>query len=1077
MLTSLCLLAAVTVVRPQEVRVHALLVGAKTGVTSDIERLTESLAGTDLDIVKGDRSARKADVLGAIKRLRGKIHGSSDVAFIYLAGKAKRTPDMLSGNPDGFRLSMSLADGDLTTRELSKQYADLVRAKPAQIILAVDSDYAAGFAVAPSDIPTIQLFATNESETQSVDGPSHFRGLLPTFGSALADSLSESKSQTYGFLLHRLQSLRAFEMLLNRDQAVGLGDLDQVVAGFSAKPRLADSSIVLPSMSVGTDRVDGGSFSQEVKSELVGLHPFHEQHSQAQSALTLRYPLDHNGETLRTTRINLGISGSSSTLAGFESGDSPKLAIQNLFSTASIIAVDNPKPDGDGIELRVANAKLNGICDVALGDSFSLETRATGNWRPYVYVFGIDSRGNSSLLYSPDEGLPQRSEKSWNALIVAGQPSLTATRRGWLLLKAVATAVPIDPNAVLQGAFGNGPSTSYFNFSSDDKGIRITKAPAGWATGQTTLRVVDPTDERPPKVLSINIGIEHYKNPKLGEAYALNDAFELSQHFPPRSFGVDYEARVLIDKDATLESIGNAIDYASNTLRANDTLIFTISCIGIVNQKPVPTPFLLPYDADFRNGNEFRNYITLLDLRQALETVPCKNQIILIDSFRCPKYGELLSNQIMPQPGDIRDIVGADGNRLYLIDEFAAVDDKAKHGSLTSFVLKAIQDKRTDLDGDGIISSIELARCVHQRAENRVAHAGQSGSVVARQTGKGFGVSFFGRAVRPSAAATTLASWQPDIRVTHGPFVGMKEQQSNRSGNATGNEKKPYGRSGKDFAILIGTNTYDYDLFKPLTSPEFEVTRLKETLKNLGYAVDEKSVLRSPKWEDVYHCITDLSDSRNVDENDGNQLLVYIAGHGIFDGSRSIATKRGQGYIVARDSDPTDLHRQSFISWVELQTSLNVTPFKHVCVILDVCHGGKFAEVFPQRSERRGGPKPTHRDWDQFITERLAVKSRAFVGSGAEEVPDGDLIKGTDFSQAVNDWFVQTQTAEHPTDFAWLIQHLDNCELSNLPRSGEFGDSYTFAGYIFMPGAVVSGASNNVQMEDHKDNKIKPPPK
>lgn len=110
-----------------------------------------------------------------------------------------------------------------------------------------------------------------------------------------------------------------------------------------------------------------------------------------------------------------------------------------------------------------------------------------------------------------------------------------------------------------------------------------------------------------------------------------------------------------------------------------------------------------------------------------------------------------------------------------------------------------------------------------------------------------------------------------------------------------------------------------------------------------------------------------------------DQLLIFFAGHGVFDEVFK------EGYLVARDSRVDDLLKSTYLSYGELKTYIANLPCRHVFLTLDVCFGGTFdrnialAPSVKLRGKQNSDYKST-----------LQLTTRKFLSSGGKvSVPDG----------------------------------------------------------------------------------------
>lgn len=135
---------------------------------------------------------------------------------------------------------------------------------------------------------------------------------------------------------------------------------------------------------------------------------------------------------------------------------------------------------------------------------------------------------------------------------------------------------------------------------------------------------------------------------------------------------------------------------------------------------------------------------------------------------------------------------------------------------------------------------------------------------------------------------------------------------------------------GKNYAILVGTNKYN-PFFHQLQNPIQDARDIEDILKN--YYGWNTVRLENPTRSELLKAIYTAS-NRVYGPND--QLLVYVAGHGVFDKSLH------DGAIVASDSRPDDMLKDSYVLYSQLKSMIDRGTCSKVLLTLDVCFGGSF---------------------------------------------------------------------------------------------------------------------------------------
>jgi len=137
---------------------------------------------------------------------------------------------------------------------------------------------------------------------------------------------------------------------------------------------------------------------------------------------------------------------------------------------------------------------------------------------------------------------------------------------------------------------------------------------------------------------------------------------------------------------------------------------------------------------------------------------------------------------------------------------------------------------------------------------------------------------------------------------------------------------------GKYYALLIGVQDYQDSVLFDLNDPLNDVNDLYEILTtNYLFDSDNVTKLENPTYEQMVVAFDALK--RTV--NDKDNLLIFYAGHGIYDETSEL------GFWLPSDADSPE--KQNSSKWFRnsaIRDYLKAVPSKHTLLISDACFGG-----------------------------------------------------------------------------------------------------------------------------------------
>src|SRR5258706_3684466 len=178
-----------------------------------------------------------------------------------------------------------------------------------------------------------------------------------------------------------------------------------------------------------------------------------------------------------------------------------------------------------------------------------------------------------------------------------------------------------------------------------------------------------------------------------------------------------------------------------------------------------------------------------------------------------------------------------------------------------------------------------------------------------------------------------------------------------------------------DYALIVATD--DYDEWEDLTNPVFDANTIGQELQDhYGYKIEK---LLNPTTGQI---MTKIREYGKKQYNPGDQLFIFIAGHGQFD------EVFADGYIVGKNSKLNDEAKESYISHSNLRTVVANIPSNHIFLVMDVCCCG----TFDRGVAKRGQEDAMYNELNstEFVDRKLRFKTRLYVTSGGKNyVQDG----------------------------------------------------------------------------------------
>ena len=237
----------------------------------------------------------------------------------------------------------------------------------------------------------------------------------------------------------------------------------------------------------------------------------------------------------------------------------------------------------------------------------------------------------------------------------------------------------------------------------------------------------------------------------------------------------------------------------------------------------------------------------------------------------------------------------------------------------------------------------------------------------------------------------------------------------------------------KDYALIFATDKYDN--WSSLINPVYDSRTIANDLKtNYGFQTD---VVENPTQEQIFIKLREYAERKY---NSLDQLFIFFAGHGFYDDTFK------EGFIVTKESLPSDPSRTSYVRHSSLRSSINNNPCDHIFLVMDVCFGGTFDENMASRGMEEAYSEPTQ---SEMITRKLQFKTRKYLTSGGKEyVSDGVAGKHSPFAKQ----FIEALDSKGGNDGILTLNELLTYveKLKTAPQFGKFGNDKQGSEFVFV---------------------------
>ena len=473
-----------------------------------------------------------------------------------------------------------------------------------------------------------------------------------------------------------------------------------------------------------------------------------------------------------------------------------------------------------------------------------------------------------------------------------------------------------------------------------------------------------PDVEKPGTLRLLAIGIDNYKEPLPTFRFCKADAEAIAtvlKHPRAGTFSA-VEVRLLPDEAATRDKVQAAFEDLVAKSRPEDTVFIYVAGAGWENPETGDYEFFPQDYVMGEHGAPGKNAIPGSLLKSWLDKIQAKNQVVVFDTG----FLESAINALTAQQSAVAlKVAQLSGRKLAIFGASGLEPElpEVGHGAFTYALLEGLSGKADTAPRDGKITARELEAYVYNRLLAMSAERQQAMRALTYVRGDDFPLAFLEKIPAATAAAPSRGT----------------ESTEEAEGVAAGTTATPAKPTRNDYAVLFASNQYsNLPPDKQLANPVPDAHAIAEELRDhYGFQVE---VVENPTVDTI---ITTLTRYADMKYGEGDQLLVFFAGHGTYD------DRFKQGFLLGSDSKADDPNRRTYLSHDNLRTMVDNLPAKHVLLIIDACFGGTFDQRIG-RGGSRGDDEYAKKTGEEYRKGREKWTTRSYLTSGGKEyVSDG----------------------------------------------------------------------------------------
>lgn len=540
----------------------------------------------------------------------------------------------------------------------------------------------------------------------------------------------------------------------------------------------------------------------------------------------------------------------------------------------------------------------------------------------------------------------------------------------------------------------------------------------------------------------LSIGVSEYPNNNINLRFnnSDDDAIAYNEYFTKQfDFFKDNKSKFIVqsvllqNQQATKQKIIDAIYRAINETKPDDYFVFNFSgyCKPLTDSNGKQVTYFIPYGLhSITDSIEIiKNGIALKELKDLFQLIPANNQLFITEAGSTEDFQKEFIQALIETSPTISSL--SNKNRIFLVpkssglDNFTCQNVTVEHGPL-NYYLTNLSD---DLNIYGLFNGGIYADAV-RFALNKT-------EVNCQFFRTGYFDIFFEKDF-----VKDIKNYLPDDMLQSRGNELLKKNKAVIS-SAISNR----------YALVVGTDKYQgKPNWSDLPNPILDATDISKELRDVfGFKV---KLLDNPPADSVYYYILHYASILKPTD----QFIVYFAGHGDFDDLLF-----DDGFIVCNNSLPAanDPYRNSYIQYSKLSRMVNKLPAQQVLMILDVCFGGSFSERVIKNNA--GGNMESiatrneintqselYKDLnsENYFSLKMKKKTRLYISSGSESVPDGYKGKHSPFAFRLLEALQTKGGSQKMLTAGDLYQYVK--KLPSGPLMGGFGDDVQGSEFIML---------------------------
>ncbi|BAO74629.1 caspase domain-containing protein [Winogradskyella sp. PG-2] len=413
---------------------------------------------------------------------------------------------------------------------------------------------------------------------------------------------------------------------------------------------------------------------------------------------------------------------------------------------------------------------------------------------------------------------------------------------------------------------------------------------------------------------------------------------------------------ILLNEEATVENIKNALKKVIAKATTNDYFIFTFSGVSIESESG--RTYLLPYVNSNMTPVGFveepkttNNLFSLLELANLMDQIASKDQYVISEAGMGKTFGQNLMFRLFESNPEI--IAGTDRNRIIITTNGPGYDGgdcdnrQVENGKLFDFIINMPKSHQ-------IITN-------YKRFQSNLYNTEEECNSTR--------IPDYVKIYNEADYRDMLLRYNQD-----------SNSRGSKGTNAKKDEDSKNEKPSQTYAFIIASNNYNNQQknWANLKNPINDAESFSKVLEEKYNTKTKKAYNKN--MEEILKSFNEFR--KQIREND--KLIFFIAGHGYYSELLS------DGYLVFKDSKSLDedYALKSYLSMATMNRLLYGVNAKQVFSIFDVCYGANFELNNADLSIENYSNTEFDNGIANFISETDKKVSRIVLASGEYEVPD-----------------------------------------------------------------------------------------